>query len=103
MAKYVYVVLKKQFFNERGVDIPLAVGMSDISTFSTMKKAEEYVKEFVRIIEECPTEPKFEIYNDNPADAWCDDYCMACKVYAQQKYNRQGLRVGFMILKEIIE
>ena len=45
-------VIRKMFFNDGGFDRTTAVGIGDITCFSSWKKAEDMVKSFVKNDEE---------------------------------------------------
>jgi hypothetical protein len=91
-------VIRKMFFNDGGFDRATAVGIGDITCFSSWKKAEDMVKSFVKNDEE-KGNPKYEIYKENLTDMFCDDIAIKAVTYAQQQYDEQNCRVGYTIVQ----
>lgn len=101
--KFVHLVIRKTFVKDNNRDMAFAIDYSDVNSFSSSKKAEEFVttmttnktltnngtNPFVETII-----PTSEIYGDNTR---------AYKYYAQQTYNANGIRYGYMIIKQVIE
>lgn len=99
----VYVVVKKRFFNVNGTDYAGAVDYTDIRIFSNATKAEEFVQSEIEGYKkkDCPPfvmydYAKYEFSN-------CDGRYKAYKIYTQEQYNHNGVRIGFMITKQEIE
>jgi hypothetical protein len=99
----VYVVVKKRFFNVNGTDYAGAVDYTDIRTFSNATKAEEFVQSEIEEYKKKDSPPfvmydyaKYEFSN-------CDGRYKAYKIYTQEQYNHNGVRIGFMITKQEIE
>ena len=100
----VYVVAKKRFFNVNGTDYAGAVDYTDIRTFSNATKAEEFVQSEIEEYKKKDSPPfvmydyaKYELSNLR------NGRCKAYKIYTQEQYNSNGVRIGFMITKQVIE
>ena len=91
-------VIRKAFYNDKGIDRAIVIGIGDITCFSSWKKAEDFVKSFVKYDEERGN-PKYEIYKQNVTDLFCDDIAVKAVTYAQQTYDEQGCRVGYTIVQ----
>ena len=99
----VYVVIKKRFFNVEGTDYSGAVDYTDIRVFSNATKAEKFVQSE---IEEYKKEdnPPFVMYDFGKYEFLdCGGRYKAYKIYTQEQYNRNGVRIGYMITKQEIE
>ena len=99
----VYVVTKKRYFNVKGADYLSAVDYTDIRTFSNETKAEEFVQSEIEEYKKKDSPPfikydyaKYEFSN-------CNGCYKAYKIYTQEQYNSNGVRIGFMITKQVIE
>ena len=98
----VYVVVKKRFFNVNGTDYAGAVDYTDIRTFSNATKAEEFVQSEIKKKEK--DNPPFVMYDYTKYEfSNCDGRYKAYKIYTQEQYNSNGVRVGYMITKQEIE
>jgi hypothetical protein len=91
-------VIRKLFLKDGCFDRAAAVGINDITCYSSWKKAEDFVKSFVKNDEERGN-PKYEIYKENVTDLFCDDIAVKAVTYAQQTYDEQGCRVGYTIVQ----
>lgn len=91
-------VIRKMFIKDGCFDIAVAVGINDITCFSSWKKAEDMVKSFVKN-DEGNGNPKYEIYKENLTDMFCDDVAVKAVTYTQQQYDEQGCRVGYTIVQ----
>lgn len=99
----VYVVVKKRFFNVNGTDYAGAVDYTDIRTFSNATKAEEFVQSEIEEYKK-KGNPPFVIYDYAKYEfSNCDGRYKAYKIYTQEQYNSNGVRIGFMITKQEIE
>lgn len=91
-------VIRKLFLKDGCFDRAAAVGINDITCYSSWKKAEDFVKSFVKNDEERGN-PKYEIYKENVTDLFCDDIAVKAVTYAQQTYDEQGCRAGYTIVQ----
>lgn len=97
--KFVYIVIRKTFIDTHCIDTACAIDYTDVHSFSSNKKAEEYIQNQIKWLgNNIPFEevivPESELFNDTTR---------SYKYYAQQTYNERGLRYGFMLIKQTIE
>lgn len=100
MNKYVYLVIRKKFYNSNGTDYSMPIDYLDVRTFSNMKKAEAEVKYQIALND---LESKIPFYESDMTPNLIGDNCVMYKAYAQQSYNMNGLRYAFIILKQKLE
>lgn len=99
----VYVVVKKCFFNVNGTDYAGAVDYTDIRTFSNATKAEEFVQSEIEGYKK-KDNPPFVMYDYAKYEfSNCDGRYKAYKIYTQEQYNSNGVRIVFMLTKQEIE
>lgn len=102
MNKYVYVVIKKWFYTNQGIDIAAAIGSEDIRTFSNINKAKEFVENEM-VISRINNNVEFEIYEEK-YNVYASTKVVKSWNYYQPKYNSSSnIRYGFVIQKQIIE
>ena len=95
-------VIRKAFYNDNGVDRALAIGVGDITCFSSWKKAEEWVKETISR-DELAGNPKYEEWKEDVKMLFVDDIVKKAKTYAQREYNKGcECRFGYTIVQPII-
>lgn len=95
MAVY---VMRKAFYNNNGIDTPMAIGINDVTLFSSWRKAENFVKDMVAINERGGG-PRYEVYEEDIKSLFIDDIVTKAKTYAQQEYDTVGCRFGYTIVK----
>lgn len=101
MNKFVYIVLRKTFYKSAdGKDIAIPTDYLDIHTFSNMKKAEAEVKYRIALLK---LQDKIEFQECDMTPNIISNSTKVYKYYAQQEYNTNGLRYGFVILKQKLE
>ena len=102
----VIVVTKKAFYKDfYGNERAMAVDYSDIHTFSNMDKAEDFVQQQIEMEKEfsqfgCPPYEKY-VYEDTLIRK--SNGYKAYIVYAQNEYNTNGIRYGYMISKQVVK
>jgi len=93
-------VIRKAFYNDNGIDRALAIGIGDITCFSSWEKAEEWVKDIISR-DELAGNPKYEEWNEDVKMLFVDDIVKKAKTYAQQ-FDGQNCRVGYTIVQPMI-
>ena len=101
--KFVHLVILKKFVKDNNRDMAFAIDYSNVNSFSSSKKAEEFVKTMTtnKVITNNGTNPFVEV--TIPQNEIYADNTRAYKYYAQQAYNANGVRYGYMIIKQVIE
>lgn len=100
--KVMVYVIRKAFYNDNGIDRALAIGVGDITCFSSWKKAEEWVKDTISR-DELAGNPKYEEWNEDVKMLFVDDIVKKAKTYAQQGYcNGANCRFGYTIVQPIV-
>lgn len=100
--KVMVYVIRKAFYNDNGIDRALAIGIGDITCFSSWKKAEDWVKETVNR-DELAGNPKYEEWNEDVKMLFVDDIVKKAKTYAQREYNKGcECRFGYTIVQPIV-
>ena len=100
MNKFVYIVIRKKFYNANGKDIAIPTDYLDVRTFSNIKKAEAEVKYQMALNN---IENGNPFYESDMTPNLISDNTEMYKVYGQQSYNMSGLRYAFIILKQRLE
>lgn len=89
-----YIVTKQLFFNHKGTDIGEGIDTANLRLFSSLYKAERYVAEKIKEYKDFSDEDKFERYVEEKSQ-WRP---MSIS-YSQSKYNSNGIRKTFRIVK----
>lgn len=100
MNKYVYIVIRKTFYNSHGNDYAVPTDYHDVRTFSNIKKAEAEVKYQIALND---LQTKIPFHEIDMTPNLISDNTVMYKVYAQKSYNMSGLRYAFIILKQKLE
>ena len=100
MNKYVYLVIRKCFYNSHGTDYAMPTDYLDVRAFSNIKKAEAEVKYLIKLHD---LENNIPFHESDMTSDLIGDNCEMYKVYAQKSYNMSGLRYAFIILKQKLE
>ena len=100
MNKFVYIVIRKKFYNANGKDIAIPTDYLDVRTFSNIKKAEAEVKYQITLNN---IENGIPFHESDMTPNIMTDNTKMYKIYAQQSYNMSGLRYAFIILKQSLE
>ena len=94
--KFVYIVIRKAFSKNGNYESAFAIDYADVTTLSSLKKAEEFVAPLIK----CQDNPYIECVI--PENEILAENTLLYKYYAQQTYNRSGIRYGYMILKQVV-
>jgi capsid portal protein len=100
VARYVQFIEDVDcFYNDNGIDRAIAIGIGDITCFSSWKKAEEWVKDTISR-DELAGNPKYEEWNEDVKMLFVDDIVKKAKTYAQREYNKGcECRFGYTIVQ----
>lgn len=100
----VFIVTEHLFYNQNGIgDIPFAMSVTDISTFTNKDKALEYVETLIqeKLADSPFVEPKFDRYEYTKEDAR-NFGVEEIIVYSQSTYNSNNVRKSYRIVKQKI-
>ena len=100
MNKYVYLVIRKKFYNSHGTDYSMPTDYLDVRAFSNIKKAEAELKYQITLND---LDGNIPFHESDMTPNLIGDNCEMYKVYAQQSYNTNGFRYAFVILKQRLE
>ena len=100
----IYIVIKKRFYEQKGIDYSFPVDYRDVRTFSNAEKADEFVQSEINNYAEKIDSPPFGKYEyaDYEFNS-CNGRYKAYKTFVQERYNDNGVRICYMITKQKIE